>query len=151
MILIGLVLLLLGLIGAFSLSRSITKPLDSLTHAASLVGIEGLTARVAAFGGYGVQLFFVVSGFTIFLVYQKGLAAQKHPAANFFTRRLFRIVPIYWAGIVLYSAVYGLGSRGWQPGPELWHIPLHICCNCTLPPRVLSFRWMVDQLRCCST
>ena len=109
-----------------------------LTHAASLVGIGGLSAKVAAFGGYGVQLFFVVSGFTIFLVYQKGLAAQKHPAANFFTRRLFRIVPIYWAGIVLYSAVYGMDSRGWQPGPELWHIPLHVLLINLLHPAATS-------------
>ena len=37
MILVGLVLLLLGLVGAFALSRSITKPLYSLTHAASVI------------------------------------------------------------------------------------------------------------------
>ena len=37
MVLIGLVLLLLGLAGAFALSRSITKPLYSLTHAASVI------------------------------------------------------------------------------------------------------------------
>ena len=37
MILIGLVLLVLGLGGAFALSRSITKPIYSLTHAASLI------------------------------------------------------------------------------------------------------------------
>ncbi len=37
MMLIGLVLLVIGLVGAFALSRSITKPLYSLTHAASVI------------------------------------------------------------------------------------------------------------------
>jgi len=37
MVIVGLVLLLLGLAGAFALSRSITKPLYSLTHAASVI------------------------------------------------------------------------------------------------------------------
>src|SRR5690606_14351277 len=45
---------------------------------------------------------------------------------DFYIRRLFRIIPIYWLGILLYTAVYGLESRGWREGPELWHFPYHI-------------------------
>jgi exopolysaccharide production protein ExoZ len=41
-------------------------------------------------GGYGVDLFFVISGFTMAYIGQI-------PAGTFFLRRCIRIVPLYWA------------------------------------------------------
>lgn len=97
-----------------------------LTHVGSTVHFSGLMRRVTDLGGFGVQLFFVVSAFTIFLTYRRAIATERSPTVNFFIRRLFRIVPIYWLGIILYTAVYGLGPRGWKSGPELWHYPFHL-------------------------
>jgi peptidoglycan/LPS O-acetylase OafA/YrhL len=108
------------------------------THAASVVSLSGPAAKLAAFGGYGVQLFFMVSAFTIFLTYKKGLEREARPTANFFTRRLMRIVPVYWLGILLYTAAYGFGTRGWLEGPEPWHLPLHLFLINLLHPATMS-------------
>lgn len=95
------------------------------THAASAVDLTGPLRRISDFGGDGVQLFFLVSAFTIFMTYNRSLEREQNPISNFFIRRLCRIIPIYWAGIVLYTMVFGLASRGWMQGPELWHYPFH--------------------------
>lgn len=95
-------------------------------HAAQIAQLKGSLLSVAILGGYGVQLFFVVSAFTIFLTYERSIQRERSPVRNFFIRRLMRIVPVYWFGILIYVAVYGLESRGWRPGPDLWHFPYHI-------------------------
>lgn len=96
-----------------------------LTHAASITNLGGSSRYLLNLGGMGVQLFFVISAFTIFYSLTKtdGLSNQFR---DFYIRRLFRIIPIYWLGIILYTAVYGMESRGWREGPELWHFPYHI-------------------------
>lgn len=108
------------------------------THAAAVAELSGPAAKLAHFGGYGVQLFFMVSAFTIFLTYRRGLQREAAPTANFFTRRLMRIAPVYWFGMVLYTAVYGMESRGWLEGPELWHVPLHAALVNLLHPETMS-------------
>ncbi len=94
-------------------------------HAAEVTQIGGITGKVAHFGAYGVQLFFVISAFTIFISYEKSVVRECSPVRNFFIRRLCRIVPVYWAGIVLYTLIYGAASRGWTPAPEPWHFVVH--------------------------
>lgn len=104
-----------------------------LTHAASITNLGGLPKNLLLLGSMGVQLFFVISAFTIFLSLSKtdGIKTQFR---DFYIRRLFRIIPIYWIGVILYTIVYGLGSRGWLDGPELWHYPLHVfLVNCFHP------------------
>jgi peptidoglycan/LPS O-acetylase OafA/YrhL len=95
-------------------------------HTASITSTQSLIGDFAALGSYGVQLFFVISAFTMFLTFERALVHERRPIKNFYIRRLLRIIPIYWMGIVLYTAVYGLGSRGWLPGPEIWHFPMNI-------------------------
>lgn len=109
-----------------------------LAHAASISGVDDVVRDFTNLGGYGVQLFFVISAFTIFLTFEKAVAREAAPVRNFFIRRLMRIVPVYWLGIVLYTAVYGLGSRGWRDGPELWHYPLHLTLTNLLAPSAMS-------------
>ncbi len=60
-------------------------------------------------GHYGVQLFFVVSGFVIFLT----LNSCKHPY-DFIVSRFARLYPVYWAAIALTCLVvanFGLAGR----------------------------------------
>jgi peptidoglycan/LPS O-acetylase OafA/YrhL len=67
-------------------------------------------------GVYGVQLFYIMSAFTLFLSlsYNKvGWIAFR----NFFIRRLFRIVPLFYMAILYYSIkafVAGEGYGIWQ-------------------------------------
>lgn len=107
-------------------------------HAGVVTGLVGLAGGLANLGGYGVQLFFVVSAFTIFLTLERARARETFSIRNFFIRRLFRIVPVYWMGILLYSALYHLQSRGWTAAPFAWHFPLHILLINSLVPSAQS-------------
>ena len=59
-------------------------------------------------GGYGVQLFFIVSGFVIFLTLDKTVNA-----VDFIISRLSRLYPTYWVAVILtFSVVYFLSLPG---------------------------------------
>lgn len=64
-------------------------------------------------GAKGVQLFFVVSAFTLFLSYQTRQQNETHTARNFFIRRFFRIAPLYYIGIAYYLLQDGFAPRFW--------------------------------------
>lgn len=67
-------------------------------------------------GARGVQLFFVASAFTLWLSMSRRKVEQ-HPTRNFFIRRVFRIAPMYWLGILFYSWWYtrmGVPPTGWS-------------------------------------
>jgi len=51
-----------------------------------------ISADIAEFGRYGIDPFFVISGFVIYSTN----FPQALPARTFFLRRAFRIVPLYW-------------------------------------------------------
>lgn len=51
---------------------------------------------------YGVQLFFVISAFTIFY----SLGGSDASVKNFFIRRFFRIAPLYFIAVLAYSLLY---------------------------------------------
>lgn len=64
-------------------------------------------------GEYGVQLFFVVSAFTLFLSLDRRKPGERHPNLNFFIRRFFRIAPLFWAAAVFYLWYRIPGMEGW--------------------------------------
>jgi peptidoglycan/LPS O-acetylase OafA/YrhL len=64
-------------------------------------------------GRYGVQLFFLASAFTLFLSAKRRSIEERFPIRNFFTRRFFRIAPLYYLAIPIY--IWSLG-----PGPRYW-------------------------------
>lgn len=49
--------------------RGIAIIMVIITHASSIVGVQGAISHVTGFMAYGVQLFFVVSAYTIFMTY----------------------------------------------------------------------------------
>jgi peptidoglycan/LPS O-acetylase OafA/YrhL len=109
-----------------------------VTHVGAYANVSGVARKITDFGGMGVELFFVISAFTIFLTFDRALRTETAPVRNFFIRRLFRIAPVYWLGIVLYTAIYGLASRGWKEGPELWHYFFHITLTNVMVPEATS-------------
>lgn len=110
-----------------------------VVHTASIPDIiSPLLRAITNSGQYGVQLFFCVSAFTILLSLDRRRSSDGHIYSNFFIRRLFRIVPVYWFGILIYTAIYGMGSRTLLPGPELWHYPMHAALLNVLHPSTLS-------------
>lgn len=74
-------------------------------------------------GNRGVQLFFIVSAFTLFLSLHSRHQYEKGHFRNFFIRRLFRIVPLFYAAIILYFIIYGFSQRPLTTGaPSLFDV-----------------------------
>ncbi len=65
-------------------------------------GISGFFSDLAEYGQMGVQLFFVVSAFTLSLSMSKR-SGERCKYFNFFIRRFFRIAPLYYFGIAYYA------------------------------------------------
>jgi peptidoglycan/LPS O-acetylase OafA/YrhL len=62
-------------------------------------------------GARGVQLFFVVSAFTLSMSWW-----DRHDGTGaFFIRRLFRIAPMFWLAVIFFVAVQGLELRYFAP------------------------------------
>ena len=80
-------------------------------------------------GNYGVQLFFLISGFVIFMTLER-----TRSAADFVVSRFSRLFPAYWAAILVTATViYTIG----MPQQELagWDLAL----NLTMVQQILGF------------
>lgn len=56
-------------------------------------------------GGLGVQLFFVISGFSMFLTLSKSMSIESKDIFNFYIRRIFRIMPLFLF-VLLFSFIF---------------------------------------------
>lgn len=56
-------------------------------------------------GGYGVQLFYVMSALTLYMSMNKRNALEKSPTINFFIRRFFRIAPLFYLMVIIYFII----------------------------------------------
>lgn len=78
---------------------------------------------VAADGALGVQLFFVASALTLFLSLDTRRANEAYPIRNFFIRRFFRIAPMFYLAILVFTLIYGFSARNFAPnGVRWWYI-----------------------------
>lgn len=76
-------------------------------------------------GARGVQLFYIASALTLCLSWEFRSAHERAPVRNFYLRRLFRIVPMFYVAIAVYVMLYGLAPRTYAPnGVEWYYIPL---------------------------
>lgn len=87
-------------------------------HIGSHTDQIGLLRYWSRFGSHGVQLFFVISAVTIMMTLQSGLLKSDRPFRDFYAKRFVRIASVYYAGILIYLAFYGMESRGWSDGPH---------------------------------
>jgi peptidoglycan/LPS O-acetylase OafA/YrhL len=82
-------------------------------HVALVVpGLSAPVETLARFGQMGVQLFFVASAYTLCLSWQQRRADEAQPLLRFLLRRLFRIAPLYWFAIALFTVLNWLQSGG---------------------------------------
>jgi len=72
-----------------------------------------IISNVFNLGLTGVQLFFIISAFTIFYSLNNRKSDQETSNLQFFIRRYFRIAPMYYIGIFYYLIQDGLGDRYW--------------------------------------
>lgn len=75
--------------------------------------VPGLVSYFVSQGEKGVQLFYLVSAFTLFLSMKNRFTRELNPIGNFFIRRFFRVAPMYYIAIAVYLSVYGFGPRYW--------------------------------------
>ncbi len=94
-------------------------------HAANVPHVPNTIWNLALPGQRGVQLFFIVSAFTLFLSRERR-PDEAHPDRNFFLRRFFRLTPMFYLATVLAclfapdgSAGNGCVGEGDSPGTSL--------------------------------
>jgi peptidoglycan/LPS O-acetylase OafA/YrhL len=90
-----------------------------LVHSAQAVPAFSGQSEACA-GAYGVSLFFIASAFTLFASQQQCIGRDRAPVTAFFIRRVFRVVPLFWAGIIFYFLIYGTWNRNWAEGSLGW-------------------------------
>ncbi len=64
-------------------------------------------------GARGVQLFYMLSAFTLFLSFSRRGFKENNAILKYFIRRFFRIAPLYYVAIIFYLWLYGTGPRYW--------------------------------------
>ncbi|MCW5213457.1 acyltransferase [Desulfobulbus sp. TB] len=97
-----------------------------LVHSSQWVApTASFLTKVAAEGARGVQLFYIASALTLFLSMAARNNKEERPILSFYIRRFFRIAPLFYCAIIIYTAYYGMSARYWAPnGLELRYIPL---------------------------
>ncbi|MEI8033181.1 MAG: acyltransferase [Chlorobiaceae bacterium] len=58
-------------------------------------------------GARGVQLFFIISAFTLYNSTRSRYKSDRYPIINFAIRRAFRILPFWWVMVVMASVLIG--------------------------------------------
>ena len=87
---------------SLDLLRGVAISMVVLTHCSQRAGsvIPCLQFFSLHYGELGVQLFFIVSGYTMMLTF--GESIDPASTRSFYIRRIFRIAPLFWAAITLY-------------------------------------------------
>jgi peptidoglycan/LPS O-acetylase OafA/YrhL len=88
-----------------------------------LEGLPFLLKAVSSQGARGVQLFYLVSAFTLFLSLDNRKKSERHPLINFFIRRFFRIAPLFYCAIAFYVWKTGIGPNYWLEDGHSLTIP----------------------------
>jgi exopolysaccharide production protein ExoZ len=109
----------MGQIEGIQILRAVSVVLVAWLHAGQQLG-DWRVAELPHFGAFGIDIFFVISGFIISLVL---LRSKQDPGARaswgFLKRRLIRIFPIYWIFALLRSARllhgHGFFSKNYFP------------------------------------
>lgn len=79
-----------------------------VTHLAPRMGVTGWAAKAANFGASGVYLFFLISGFLACCTRDISVGCGWKGIFSYYCKRLFRILPLYYAVILYHMALHGL-------------------------------------------
>ncbi|WP_455826633.1 acyltransferase family protein [Pseudomonas graminis] len=87
------------------IARGVAILLVILVHSAQLVaGLSESFRKIVGLGQFGVQLFFVVSAYTLCKSFENR-SGERLGVLSFYIRRVFRIMPLYYVGICVYFLV----------------------------------------------
>lgn len=94
--------------------------------------------QVGYLGRFGVQLFFLVSAFTMCLMWD-ARANERDRVYRFFVRRFVRIVPLYLLFIPIYIFAFGVHPDHWHPnGIDLKSVITNITLTHSLWPDTIG-------------
>jgi peptidoglycan/LPS O-acetylase OafA/YrhL len=79
-------------------------------------------------GGRGVQLFYIASALTLCLSWRFRSVHEEHATRNFYIRRFFRIAPMFYIAIVVYTLLNGFAASYWAPNGIKWRFVLLTAC-----------------------
>lgn len=71
-------------------------------------------------GARGVQLFFIVSAFTLSTSWMNARKNEHHFVKHYAIRRLFRIAPMFYLAIAVYMLLNGRSNTYWAPNGISW-------------------------------
>jgi peptidoglycan/LPS O-acetylase OafA/YrhL len=97
--------------------RGVAICLVLMVHASQhVIGLSQPVRDLTFYGVRGVQMFFIVSGFTLMMAH----VGRPLELANFAARRFFRIAPMFYFGMILYlflvhATAMSLSTRGATP------------------------------------
>ena len=97
--------------------RGIAFLLVLVVHCANTItGLPPKLDALAGQGARGVQLFFLISAFTLFHSMSSRDGREGGLIVNFFVRRFFRIAPLFWLAICVWLWIDGpFAPRFWAP------------------------------------
>lgn len=97
------------------------------------------------FGNAGVQFFFVLSGFIIYLVHEKDIGARQR-VLSFACKRFVRIYPVYWVVLFLVvMALYLAPGLGQPDQRSFWRILTSALLIPHPQPTILNVAWTLEH------
>ncbi len=129
--------------------RALAATMVVVIHAGAFIDFGDIGQNIVRSGKYGVQIFFVISGFSIATTFASATSYRE-----FFVRRLFRIIPLYWLMILVVGA---LTINGWLPRNHwanyfeanlglynfLTHFCFLSCLDHTVGTTILGVEWTI--------
>jgi peptidoglycan/LPS O-acetylase OafA/YrhL len=95
-----------GNLAYVDLLRGIAVLMVILVHVSQEVqDLSGLAASFAHYGQMGVQLFFIASAYTLCSSFDRRRSEHAN-VRSFYVRRIFRIAPLYYFGILIYFFLF---------------------------------------------
>ncbi len=95
-----------------------------LVHVWIWIGADSdFLTRLSSNGAYGVQLFYLISAFTLLLSIERHRQQDSVNWRDYFIRRFFRVAPLFYVAMMLYGPMWQFVPRYWMPeGIQPWHI-----------------------------
>lgn len=81
---------------------------------------EGILRTLTENGGMGVELFYVLSAFSLTMMLHAREVAGHRDLTGYFIRRFFRIAPMFWIAVILATLVFLGKPSFWSPKGFGW-------------------------------
>ncbi|WP_370400800.1 acyltransferase family protein [Sulfitobacter sp. JB4-11] len=129
--------------------RAIAASMVVIIHKGAFDELGILGQTVTSAGKYGVDIFFVISGFTIAKTFGEATSFR-----HYLFRRLMRIVPLYWMVLVVATLLWQSGQftlpywmQLYDVGPDFYNLIVHMTMLSYLDYRIanslLGVEWSI--------